>query len=331
MIRAAGILFVSPEGKVLLMRRTDGQGWAFPGGGIEGEETAEDAARREILEETGQVYDGSLSLWTRRVRDDVDFTTFLAKSAEFVPTLNDEHDAFQWVDGSFALSSSLLHPGVTIALRRFGMNEVGIAEAIMAGELSSPQRYGNLLLVALRITGTGASYRRSLDEFVWRDPSIYLNDDFLKRCNGLPVIAEHPKGNMLNSEEFRDRIVGTITLPYIRGEEVWGIAKILDMRAAELIEQERMSTSPAVVFATVNAAGFKHQMQDGSHLLIEGEPALLDHLALLLGPGVWDKGGPLSGVESVDAEETPVDTSHLEKLDRAIQLVRQAQIADLCQ
>jgi 8-oxo-dGTP pyrophosphatase MutT (NUDIX family) len=116
-VRAAGVLYVASTGHVLLVHRSDGQGWAFPGGGVEDGESAEEAARRELLEETGHEHKGSLTLWTRRVQtipqpveaptgteaNAVDFTTFLAKGPEFEPKLNDEHDAYQWADRAFAL------------------------------------------------------------------------------------------------------------------------------------------------------------------------------------------------------------------------------------
>lgn len=324
MIRAAGILFMTADQRVLLMHRTgeaekdgDVRGvWAFPGGGIEDEETAEQAARREIEEETGLKYDGPLTLWTRRARDGVDFTTFLSIVDEiFEPTLNDEHDACCWVNRDLALSSTALHPGVYVALNRFTMDELAIAKAIISGELTSPQRYRNLLLIALRITGTGQSYRPSLDEHVWRDPAHYMTPEFLERCNGLPVLFEHPEKTLLNTKEFRGRIVGTIFAPYqkVEEQEVWGIAKILDMDAAALLETEEMSTSPGV-----SAGGASFKLGDGSKFLIEDKPGLVDHLAVLApgDAGVWDKGQGLSGVESVDV--IPDDPTVLERVDRLV-------------
>jgi 8-oxo-dGTP pyrophosphatase MutT (NUDIX family) len=330
--RAAGICFATLDGRILLMHRVDGQGWAFPGGGIEGEETAEQAARREVLEETGLEFTDKLTLWTRRARDGVDFTTFLAPTEEFVPTLNNEHDAYQWADRRFALNSPDLHPGVYIALKRFEMDELGVAKAMVAGEITSPQRYGNMLLISIRVTGTGHSFRYAHDEHVWRDPSLYMNPEFLERCNGLPVVLEHPKKNMLTTKEFRDRIVGTIFVPYFKEmeQEVWCIAKIWDMDMAEILESEKTSTSPAVVFMGMSP-GEKLPLSDGKHLLIENKPSLLDHLALLVpdedssGAGVWDKGLELSGVESVDAIATA--DSEPSALDL---ILRKAQLNEIC-
>ena len=305
--RAAGILCFAATGHVLLAHRTDGQGWAPPGGRIEEGETPEEAARREFLEETGVDVQGPLVLWTRRLADNVDFTTFLAKiDEEFTPTLCDENDGFQWVDRRFALGAvSALHPGVPIALAKFELDELGIAKAIRDGELTSPQRYQNLLLIALRITGTGAAYRKGHDEYVWRDPSLYLTPEFLERTNGLPVIMEHPKDKpILNGQEFRRRIIGTNFVPYIKGNEVWGIAKVYDELAADMLEEETMSTSPGVLLGMRDVE--QVQMEDGSKLLIENKPVLLDHIAVC--PyGVWDKGNDASGVDSIDARADSED------------------------
>jgi 8-oxo-dGTP pyrophosphatase MutT (NUDIX family) len=104
-VRAAGILFLAPGEEVLLLRRADegdhdGE-WSMPAGKIEGDETAEEAARREAEEETGWKGKEPLVEWTRRLHDGVDFTTFLCRVGEpFEPKLNEEHDAHRWVKRS---------------------------------------------------------------------------------------------------------------------------------------------------------------------------------------------------------------------------------------
>ncbi|SLN20893.1 RNA pyrophosphohydrolase [Roseovarius albus] len=61
---AARILVLNPEDRILLFRYTFNDGplagqdyWATPGGGVEKDESFEQAAQRELLEETGLVHD----------------------------------------------------------------------------------------------------------------------------------------------------------------------------------------------------------------------------------------------------------------------------------
>ncbi len=174
------------------------------------------------------------------------------------------------------------------------VNELTIAKRIMSGELSSPQRYENISLFAMRVTGTGTAYRKALDEFVYRRPENYLTPEFLERCAGLAVIFEHPDRNTLNSQEFADRVVGSIMFAYIVGDEVWGIAKIYDDTAIDIMTSQPMSTSPAVVFRDPKVND-TIELDNGNVILIEGKPSLLDHLAICA-RGVWDKGGDPTGV-----------------------------------
>jgi 8-oxo-dGTP pyrophosphatase MutT (NUDIX family) len=322
MIRAAGIMILCGD-KALFLKRADTGEWAFPGGQIEGDETAEQAAAREVKEEIGEAPLSDPVPWMQRVRDGADFTTFAAKAeTEFTPTLNEEHIAWTWAP--IADPPLPLHLGVAAAIAKIGADELGTARLIAAGELTSPQKYENVWLFAIRITGTGAAYRNGIKEYVWRDPSIYLNEDFLARCNGLSVIWVHPaKGQLLNSQEYADRAIGAVMLPYIQGDEVWAVARIYDEAAADEMSKGEISTSPGVNFLdpSVNT---KVQLEDGSALLIEGKPSLLDHIAIV--PlGVWDKSGPPVGVlnnstpdERADsmAEETAAEKEAREKKER---------------
>lgn len=203
-----------------------------------------------------------------------------------------------------------LHPGVKVSIERLGMDELGVAKAIRDGELTSPQRYENVTLFAIRITGTGTAFRTKLNEHVYRAPELYLNQEFLERCNGLPVVWEHPETGKLNSKEFADRIVGTVLLPYIKGEEVWAIAKIYDDAAAKAMESKQLSTSPAVVFKSTDG-NVLAKLKDGSSLLVEGKPSLLDHIAICE-EGVWDKGRAPAGVE---LPTTPTEGSDMPEME----------------
>lgn len=320
MKRASGILFIAPGKKALFLKRGPGGDhpgeWCFPGGHQEDGESIEDCATREAIEEIGFLPDGARVLWTRTISpsmaaqplpvgvtaiapdapgDTTDFTTFLQPVAEeFVPTINGEHVGYAWAP--IDQPPEPLHPGARIALSRFAMDEVGVARAIAAGELASPQRYENVWLFAIRITGTGVAYRHKLKEFVWRDPALYMNEEFIARCNGLAVIMEHPAGAVLDTEEFQNRIVGMIVLPYLKPDaaEVWGIAKIYDAAAAKMMSDDQLSTSPSVVFRDPSVNN-QMELEDGSKLLIEGKPSLLDHVAICE-QGVWDKGGEPRGV-----------------------------------
>lgn len=314
-IRAAGILILTErDSRALFLQRADSGVWAFPGGGIEEGETAADAAEREAREEIGpQPFDNPRMLM-RRVKADgpeeVDFTTYVARAdREFTPRLNDEHTAWCWAD--IANPPQPLHPGAAATLARLNADELGIARLIASGDLTSPQRYGTFLLWSVRITGTGVAYRDSNDEYCFRPADVYLNQEFLDRCNGLPVIFVHPeKKPKLDSEEFNKRIVGTVFVPFVKGDEVWAVCRVYDDAANDVLLTKEFSTSPGVVFGK-DSGNVTLKTPRGENLLIEGKPALLDHIALVPA-GVWDKGGEPSGIDATGvtmAEESKREES----------------------
>lgn len=51
----ASVIVEDEQGRVLLQKRTDNHCWGYPGGSTELDERVEDAAARELLEETGLI------------------------------------------------------------------------------------------------------------------------------------------------------------------------------------------------------------------------------------------------------------------------------------
>ncbi|EBG6453900.1 NUDIX hydrolase [Salmonella enterica] len=288
-IFGSGIMF--RQGKfVFLIQRSDDGTWCQPGGTVEQGELAIDAARREVLEEVGYQYDGPLI--PHSVHGD--YLTFRAEVPErFEAKLNDESLAAGW----FHIDDlpKPLHQPFAEMLARQALNETEVAALIADGTLSSPQFFINMWMFAIRVTGTGVTWRSADQQMAFRNPDDYLTPEFLQRVAGLPLIWLHPEKNTLDSNEFAKRVIGTLTNSWVADNgEVWAIARVYDAEAAEIMATRQLSTSPTVKFVEVPDSIIEI---DGQPLLVEPSPELLDHVAICE-QGVWDKLLAPTGVKS---------------------------------
>ncbi|PNO45543.1 NUDIX domain-containing protein [Klebsiella michiganensis] len=288
-IFGSGIMF--RQGKfVFLIQRSDDGTWCQPGGTVEPGELPIDAARREVLEEVGYQYDGPLT--PHSVYGD--YLTFRAEVPErFEAKLNDESLAAGW----FHIDDlpKPLHQPFAEMLAQQALNETEVAALIADGTLSSPQFFINMWMFAIRVTGTGVTWRSADQQMAFRNPDDYLTPEFLQRVAGVPLIWLHPEKNKLDSDEFAKRVIGTLTNSWVADNgEVWAIARVYDAEAAEIMATRQLSTSPTVTYSEVPDSIIKI---DGQPLLVEGSPVLLDHVAICE-QGVWDKLLAPTGVKS---------------------------------
>ncbi|MDW3573141.1 NUDIX domain-containing protein [Enterobacter asburiae] len=287
-IFGSGIMF--RQGKfVFLIQRSDDGTWCPPGGTVEPDELAIDAARREVLEEVGYQYDGPLT--PHSVYGD--YLTFRAEVPErFEAKLNDESLAAGW----FHIDDmpKPLHQPFAEMLAQQALNETEVAALIADGTLSSPQYFYNMWMFAIRVTGTGVTWRSADQEMTFRNPDDYLTPEFLQRVAGVPLIWLPPKKRTLDSDEFAKRVIGTLTNAWLADKgEVWAVARVYDAEAAEIMATRQLSTSPTVKFSEVAQS----INVDGQPLLVEPSPELLDHVAICE-QGVWDKLLAPTGVKS---------------------------------
>jgi 8-oxo-dGTP pyrophosphatase MutT (NUDIX family) len=163
---AAGIALKAPDGKMLFVQRGAGgdyEGhWCFPGGNANEGETSEDAARRELTEETGCAFSGDISLLETQSKDDLDYSVYGADSEEFDPTLDDENTAFIWAKPSDAPSP--IHPALEPLIEALAAKEVsGANDAArldqMALDRATQGRDGKAVLIYETLAFDRASVR----------------------------------------------------------------------------------------------------------------------------------------------------------------------------
>lgn len=119
---AAGVMFVDPDGCLLLTRRVGEDDphageWSIPAGMLEQDEEPMRGAQREAAEEVGYGGDHAIRhLETRAGDGNLTFHTFVQPVREqFQPVLNEEHDEYVWAP--LGDLPSPLHPGLAATLR----------------------------------------------------------------------------------------------------------------------------------------------------------------------------------------------------------------------
>lgn len=281
--------------KVLLLRNKDRGTWELPGGHVDDtDQTYLAAALRELREETGLEVEGSPA-WCLGQNPPG------APGAGMVfgfnidrgdlppsPTISAEHTEYGWFDTNHLPED--LQPCCQVPVQRWQMNENDICKLMQDGLLLGPSSYFNQVLFPVRITGTGIALRMGKMQYTFRDPEQYLTPEFVERCNGLNLLWQHAESDLTDQKTSDNQSIGTVVSSFVKNQEVWGVARILDPAVAQRIATGAYSTSPS--FITAIESKSEH---GGLEFTVEGQVIHLDHLAIV-DMGVWDKLGEPSGV-----------------------------------
>jgi len=130
LVPSVNVAVTNADGDVLLIRRTDNDNWALPGGAMECGETIADAAVRETQEETGVNCEivGLVGLYTNpahvilytsdgEVRQECSFV-FKARAAGGAPTPSSESAEVRWVPRQ-ELDAYSMHPSMRQRVEHF--------------------------------------------------------------------------------------------------------------------------------------------------------------------------------------------------------------------
>ena len=207
------------------------------------------------------------------------------------------------------------------------LDDLAIAQKMATGEIDQIVATDKCLLVPMRITGTGITERTMKDANgitikypIDRPADVFLSDRFLQMCNGLPVAFYHPQDGegftSLNFSNWKDYVVGAIFYPFIKGTEVWGVAKIFDLSMLDAFRDGIVSTSPFVTSENVPGDGvYVEKLEDINHVAIvpaghwdTDQPAITANKEIQYKEDLMaDKENPVAEPEKADANVTQVN------------------------
>lgn len=242
--QAAGVILTRPDGKVLLLQRSDGSGWCFPGGKTEPGETAQAAAVRETFEETGLLLDLQ-ALRPVAVNDNPDGYTFACFSAEvpqFLPVLcQEEHTGYGWFDraslpdGLFMNCAELIGQSQAVAV-------MDSAQRVDANGWFEVENNPLSRVGVFEYFGKQVSPDLPPDEVfkVFHPPEELSDPETIKSARLVPWVAGHTMLGAAGSVQAEEKGVGGVTGEkiYFKDGILYGNLKMFSKSHADLVNQK---------------------------------------------------------------------------------------------
>lgn len=174
------------------------------------------------------------------------------------------------------------------------MLEKKIKDEYKLGQRQGITELDDYFYIPVRITGSGYNLRKNKDDeliLADRNQAEFFSPAFIEHCKSLPIIVNHPQNkDMLHSQNLNDNaIIGNTIDAWIKGDELWGIARIYDKTLLDKIANGLIkSTSPGVRIVYAN---------DSDPIVNTEIPYDINHLAFCE-KGHWDKDGQSIGFDN---------------------------------
>ena len=176
-----------------------------------------------------------------------------------------------------------------------------IVNDMISGVLQGPVEFSGICLAPLLVSPTGCRFDG--ESYVYRDPSTWLSERMTERMAGVPLLGGADGDGPVSGSAVIKRMIGVCMQGYIKGTELWCVARIANDFAWRLIKAGAAETRVSVAFDELPSIDI-----DEGNLIVEPAPRYMNHLCLVpLGSDEFEFG---FSVQSIDSSDSAKESSY---------------------